>query len=276
MTTILFTTDFSNSSIRALEWARLITQQYKAMLRIVHVHSPVIPSTVLPGTGETILTDASSTENLSRTQLTELAKQLEADGLPVQTDWRAGNVDDEIRMAAQEADADLIVTGRHDLTSFFDRFAGSTATDVAKGATCPVLVVPVDAGKQPVRLQTIAYATQLEGNDSETLGSVLDLARQFGASLSLVHVESENQPNLYDDQEALAELQEEFGEDAFAFHKTASRTVSGGLSDYLDKHPADLLVMTTRERGFLDGLLNPSLTGRMLTQSTIPVLVYHT
>ena len=275
MKTILFTTDFTQSGSNALDWAKLIAQQYKATLNLVHVYSPAIPATPFGGMGEDMAMTAPITEDLSRNQLTELATRLESEGIPVQSDWRVGGVDDEIQRAAQETQADLIVTGRRDLSSFFDRLSGSTATDVARGASCPVLVVPAATAGHPAQLQTIAFATQLEGNDSHAVGAALEFARQFGAALNLVHVQAENQPNLYDDNEALAELQDEFGEDSFVFHKTAARTVSGGLSDYLDKHPADLLVMTTHERGFLDGLLSPSLTGRMLTQSSIPVLVYH-
>lgn len=275
MKTILFTTDFTQSGTRALDWARLFAQQYKATLTLVHVYSPITSASALPGIGETVAIPAPTTEELSRGQLAQLARQLESEGLIVQTVWREGNVDDEIHNTAQEMEADLLVTGRHDIHSFFARFRGNTATDVAKGATCPVLVVPMDTTGQPVRLQTIAYATQLEGDDSGTLRPALDLANQFAASLTMVHIEAENQPNLYDDQQSVAELQDEFGEHSFAVYKIVARTVSGGLGDYLDKHPADLLIMTTRERGFLDGILSPSLTGRMLTQSSIPVLVYH-
>lgn len=276
MKTILFTTDFTQSGSSALDWAKLIARQYNATLTLVHVYSPAIPAAPFGGMGEGMAITAPITEDLSRGHLAELAARLESEGIRVQSDWRVGGVDDEIQRAAQETQADLIVTGRRDLSSFFDRLVGTTATDVAKGASCPVLVVPSGSVAHSAQLQTIAFATQLEGNDSHAVGAALELARQFGAALELVHVRAENQPDLYDDNESLTELQAEFGEDSFVFHKTSARTVSGGLSDYLDKHPADLLIMTTRERGFLDGLLSPSLTGRMLTQSTTPILVYHT
>ncbi|MCY7358579.1 MAG: universal stress protein [Rudanella sp.] len=54
-----------------------------------------------------------------------------------------------------------------------------------------------------------------------------------------------------------------------------ARTVSAGLTDYLDQHPTDLLVMTTLERGFLANLINPSQTERMVVRSMVPVLVLH-
>ncbi len=78
-----------------------------------------------------------------------------------------------------------------------------------------------------------------------------------------------------DDEQFKEQLQRTLGNDPLRVNLIHARTVTGGVSDYLDKHKADLLVMTTRERGFLDGLLNPSLTKRMVLRAHIPVLVYH-
>lgn len=276
MKTILFATDFAPAGEKALNWARLLSQRYGATLHMVHVHSPNVAVPIVPGIGAAVALDTIpfDDDRLIREQLADLAHQLEQEGVEVQTHYRVGHVDDEVSAVAADIQADLIVTGRQPMDTFLDRLLGTTATDVAKGASCPVLVVPDTATKQPVRLQHIAYASQLQGNDMATLRTALQLASTFGAMLTLIRVEAENQPNLYNDKQTLRELQEEFGKDAFSVHKVAARTVSSGLGDYLARHPTDLLIMITHARGFLDGLLSPSLTGRMLTQTEIPVLVY--
>jgi len=276
MKTILFPTDFSQSAGHALAWAQLLARHYNATLQILHVFSPLMPVVPPPGMADPLLaTPESEAEANSRNQLEALAADLRAEGLFVQTSWQTGNVDEQILAAAHDIKADLIVTGRSDMHSFLDRLAGTHASGVAKSAHCPVLIVPTNAPEHPVQLQTIAYATQLEGDDDATIRAILELACDFNAKLELIHVEAENQPNVFDDSDVLTDLQQTFGADVFRLHTLKSRTVSGGLAAYLDKHPVDLLVMTTRKRNFLDGLLKPSITSRMVTHTQLPTLIYH-
>ena len=276
MKTIIFATDLTPSSTQALDWAQMLAKQYRATMHLVHVHTPNAAVPIVPGIGVAVSlnTFPPNDNGLTSAQLAEIAQHIAQAGIPVQTHYRAGNIEDEISTLALTIQADLIITGRQAMDSFFDRLLGTTASDIAKGANCPVLVVPVTNGERPVQLKRVAFALQLEGNDTTTLRSVLELVSHAGASLTLVHVEAENQPNLYNDALAINELKDAVGQDAFTIHKVKARTVSGGLSDYLDKHPTDLLVMTTRERSFPDSLLSPSLTSRMLEHASIPVLVY--
>ncbi len=76
------------------------------------------------------------------------------------------------------------------------------------------------------------------------------MARSFGATLRVLHVRSENQPNINDDESMLGQLQAVYGPDPLLVDTVEARTVSGGIETYLSANPADLLVMTTRERDF--------------------------
>ncbi|WP_460985104.1 universal stress protein [Spirosoma fluminis] len=279
MKTVLLATDLTASSTRSLDWARLLARQYGASLALVHIHLlPTPPISGAPlGVVDTVSTVemAADLEAISREGLDTLANQLRSEGFSVQSDWRVGPIGDEIVAAAGQLNADLIVTGRSDMNSFFDRLMGTSATSVVSGASCPVLVVPTSADSAPAQLKTIAFASQLEANDTDSFRAALALAQEFGASLQLLTVDADNQPNLYNDRDALAELNEVANGAPYSSHKIKASTVTDGLNEYLDQHPTDLLVMTSRERGFLDGLLNPSQTGKMITKSTVPVLVYH-
>ena len=280
MKTILFSTDFTSSTTDALNWARLFARHYHATLVLVHVQPMAIADAAIPvigdlGMGAGAVVNYPST---SPNQLAALADQLRAEGVTCQTDLRRGAVNDAILLAAQAHNADLIITGRSHLNNVFERMAGTSATGVARGANCPVLVVPAgdDAktNSQPVQLQTIVFTTPLEFDQQQAFGQVVEMARTFGASLRVLHVRAENQPNINDDATMLSQLQTLYGSDPLPVDTVDSRTVSGGIETYLSTHPADLLVMTTRERDFLSGLLNPSLTGRMVVLAHGPVLVF--
>jgi len=288
MKTILFALDFSPASTSALVWAKAFARKYNASLVLVHVVSMPMPNTTMPTVGGAGLDMGMTmgadmpfdTEPVFADQLLELGNQLTAEGIRCQTDMRRGSIDDAILTAASEHQADLIVTGRSHIGNFFDRLVGSVASDIARQAHCPVLIVPSETADNPdasapeVSINTIVFSTPLEFDEPEVFEQVVALARTFDASLRLLRVVSENQPSIADDEEILAPLQASYGTDLLAVDTVESNTVTGGILDYLSLNPVDLLVMTTRERGFLSGLLNPSLTGRMVTRTDAPLLVY--
>lgn len=278
MQTILFSADFTESTTNALSWARLLAHHYKATLVLVHVQQIALPDAALPVVGELGIGAGAlmNTESTSLDQLTTLADQLRADGLTCQTDLRRGALKDAILSAANEHNADLIITGRSHLNNFIERIAGTVASHVARGANCPVLVVPAGEPEPAIQpqLQTIVFTTPLEFDQQDGFKQAVDIARTFGATLRVLHIRAENQPNLTNDDIMIAQLQAVYGSDPLPVDTVDARTVSGGIETYLGNNPADLLVMTTRERDFLSGLLNPSLTGRMVVLANLPVLVF--
>ncbi|NEU66895.1 universal stress protein [Spirosoma agri] len=239
MTNLLFPTDFSISSTAALDWARLFARKTGATITLLHVYQPMIPDSTFPTVGDAGLGLMASqeVEEISQQRLAELEAELRAEGLSVQSNWRLGSVDDEVLDFAKELPADLIVMGRSDLSTFFDRVAGSAVTDVADESVCPVLIVPQTPEGQAVRpaqVQTIAYAMQSQTTQSLVSAQTDSLVDAFDAQLSV----------LTDDQ--------------------------------LDNAHADLIVMQLYpQSGFLDKLLHPNHTARLVEKSAVPVLVYH-
>ncbi len=239
MTSLLFPTDFSTSSTATLEWVRLFARKTGATITLLHVYQPMIPDSTLPTIGDPGLGVMASqeVEDISRQRLGALATELRKEGLPVRVDWRIGSVEENILASAREHTADLIVMGRSELSTFFDRLAGSAVTDVADGAACPVLIVPITPeGKTipPAQVRTIAYAMQPQTTQSLITFQTESIRRAFDAQLDV-----------------LAE-------------------------DELDNVQADLIVMQLYPKaGFLDGLLNPNHVAQLVEKSDVPVLVYH-
>lgn len=240
MTNLLFPTDFSSNNNAALSWVRLFARKTGATVTLLHVFEPMIPDTTLPTLGDPGLGVAASqeVEEISRQRLTELAADLQGQGLSIQTEWRIGSAEDEILDVARSINADLIVMGRSDLSSFFDRLAGSAVSDVAAEAVCPVLVVPTHADQHdtlavPAQVRTIAYAMQSRTTQSDVSAQTDSLVEAFDADLTVL------------------------------------------TDDKLDTATADLIVMQLYpQSGFLDSLLHPNRTTALVEKSSIPVLVY--
>ena len=75
-------------------------------------------------------------------QLARLRRQLIPPSIKTQTLVRSGRSDVEILKAAGELKADLIVMAAHSFGNPTGQL-GSTTQSVARGAACPVLLVPV-------------------------------------------------------------------------------------------------------------------------------------
>lgn len=278
MKNILIPTDFTETSEHAIDWARYLAKHYGATLTLLHVTQPYIPDTTLPtgevGAGVLVVQEM---ENVSEDRLHQLTTRLQREGFQVRSEARMGAIEDEVVALADETAADLIVVGRSHFDSFFDRLAGSSATDVAMTASCPVLVVPTleEGQSAPAQLSHIVYATQLEFDENDTVQPVVQLAQTFNAKLTLLKVHADSQPGVHDEKQYLRQIKSEFGADRFVLDTVQADNVSEGLTGYIKSHAVDLLVMATRERDFLSRLLNPSLTKRMVLDSSVPMLVYH-
>lgn len=239
MTNLLFPTDFSTNNTAALDWVRLFARKTGATITLLHVYQPMMADTTLPTMGDIGVGVMASqeVEEISRQRLEQLGEQLLSERFPVQTAWRIGSVEDEILTAATEFSADLIVMGRHDLSTFFDRLVGSAISDVTANAICPVLIVPSTSeghAIRPAQVRTIAYAMQAKTQQADVSAQTDSLIEAFDADLRIL------------------------------------------TEDQLDNPPVDLIVMQLYpQSGFLDNLLHPNHTTALVEKSDVPVLVYH-
>jgi nucleotide-binding universal stress UspA family protein len=239
MTNLLFPTDFSTNTAAALDWVRLFAHKTGAKITLVHVYQPMVPDSTLPTVGDPGLGLIASQEieDISRQRLSQLAAELQAEGLSVEAEWRIDAVEDGILEAAKAHSADLIVMGRSDLSTFFDRLAGSAVSDVADQAICPVLIIPTsEEGKaiRPAQVHTIAYVMQPQTTQSQVTFQTESLINAFDAELVIL------------------------------------------TDDKLDNAHADLIVMEQQPSvGFFDSLFHTDHAAKLIQKSDVPVLVYH-
>jgi nucleotide-binding universal stress UspA family protein len=129
---ILFCTDFSENSERALNYAISATAEYNSELTLLHV---------LEGTPT-----SSKMEEAIATTTQQLDKLIPEEGrktLKIKTAVRIGKPYQEIIQLALEAQIDLVVMGVHGRGALDLAVFGSTTNRVLQLGPCPVLAVPV-------------------------------------------------------------------------------------------------------------------------------------
>jgi len=149
---ILWPTDFSEASFRALIAARELADHFSAELLMLHVVVPV-PRMPLPGSTSSSNEPSSSfnvneykkeLEKYGREALEELVRNEVGTGISVRTVILHGQAPEQIAAYATKENVDLIVIATNGLTGLKRFVLGSVTDKVMKIAPCPVLLADVD------------------------------------------------------------------------------------------------------------------------------------
>lgn len=276
MKKILIPIDLSDNSNRPLAAAKLLADKDKAELLLLHAYQPYVPDMpdmTVPGAAGMMPLSPEIEKNFKK-RLHDQAAALEAEGFRVRALWSVGGVEPAVKEAISEYHPDLVVMGRSGEGGFLDSLIGSSATEIGLEAGCPVLIVPPQAS--PVKFEEIVYATQLEYDENHVLRRALSVFNRMGGRVTFLKVSAPNQPDVQPDGQFIEQIIDEFGIPRQDFVIRKSGAVLQGIEDYCDEINADLLVMSTRKRGFIEAFItNPSLTKKMILNTHIPLLVYH-
>jgi len=140
--TILVPVDFSECSLAGLTYAVRFASEVGARIIVMHV-TDLGPVMMTTGSGEyhlPIYMEAARRRCDDRMQT--FLKQVDFDGVPVDTFAVAGYCPAAIYQAAAKHGADLIIISTHGRTGLRHALLGSVAEGTVRRAGCPVLVVP--------------------------------------------------------------------------------------------------------------------------------------
>jgi nucleotide-binding universal stress UspA family protein len=138
---ILVPIDFSDCSLRALDYALAFGEGFEAKLILLHVVEPAVyPENYLVVTS----TLDETNQNLMRAgreRLDGLSQKRVGGRVETETLVRIGRAPSEISDTAKALAADMIIIGTHGYAGLKHVLLGSTAERVVRHAPCPVLTV---------------------------------------------------------------------------------------------------------------------------------------
>jgi universal stress protein A len=149
--TIMVPVDFSPCSLTGLKYALKFARELGARLIVLHVTDlgPVMMTTACGDYDSPTYLEAARRRCDNRMQA--FLKQVDFDGVKVNTLSIAGYCPAAIYETAAKERADLIILSTHGRTGLRRAFLGSVAEGIVRAAACPVLVVPsfASARKKP-------------------------------------------------------------------------------------------------------------------------------
>lgn len=138
---VVVPTDFSEFSLRGLDYAVEIAQKFGSSLRLVYVIEPVLQAADVSWTSVDFEQMNKAHRESAEQQIAKLAEDRVPPGVEAHTDILFGKPFMEIVRYATEHNADLIVMATHGRGAISHILMGSTAEKVVRKAPCPVLTV---------------------------------------------------------------------------------------------------------------------------------------
>jgi len=277
---ILFATDFSPVSERAGSYAKALALNFRSNVEIAHVFDPSAVSSYL---GAILGMPVKQRQQISKDSLGKLQQNFAASGIETHTSLPEGRRPHvALLKAAEQNDTDLIVAGTHSKSGLERLVLGSTAEDLIRSASCPVLTVGPHA-KEPQRgplvFRTIVYATDFSAEAAKAAVFALSFAQDSGAHLYFCYVSgSEPLPGEKDtfDGPFKAALNRMIPESVYEWCTPETVVKHGAAAEAIlelaERVNADLIVLGARNASFWLKHVEHGLTPDLLAEATCPVM----
>ena len=276
---IVLATDFSPASSAALSTAGRFAHIFKAKVLVVHVfqyvarHQYQVPVDWMI---ECIRRDVQHRMNETRKVLTNIGVETEGrlieDGFPAL----------EILNVLQTCKNPLLVMGTHAIGGM-DRFVlGSTAEEVLRQASCPVITVgphvTSEEGSDP-NLHKVLYATDFSDASLAAVPFAALLQKSSSASLRVLHVSAD--PDFHGSsedgsfdliQKALGSAGAESAEFAAEYVTLHGKDISQAITNEAERYPADLLVLGVHRASAFASHLAPKIAFQVIAAAPCAVL----
>jgi nucleotide-binding universal stress UspA family protein len=188
---ILFATDFSESSRRALRYVEALAEKFGARICLCHA---ITPSGLAIGAPEAAPSLYAAEYEGSKRDMTNLLRTEEEKEVKVDSLIEAGVLKDVLTNAIAQKEIDLVVAGTHGRTGVNRLLLGSSAEEICRSASCPVLTVgPWLATPEKIQFQRILLPTDLSDESLRVLPYVMGIAQQYHSSITVLNVIPLNQ-----------------------------------------------------------------------------------
>lgn len=267
---IVVPVDFSDTGKVAVDHAVEIAKRFKAEITVVHVLESGAFSGIIAPSKKTEFEE----RELAQKELQDFAHALEKEhGLDVSQLVKSGRVNEEIREAAKDVGADLIVMGTHGVTGWAEFFVGSNAYRVVTGALCPVLTIQEHS--KTIGYQSIILPLDATPSTLQKVPYAAGIAKLYGATIHIACLISEDEPEVRAYfEKRLAQVMEYLEKEEVQYTKATlvGENLATMTMNHAEAKEGDLIVMMTEQEERFTGLLMGPFAQQIVNHSRIPVM----
>jgi Universal stress protein UspA and related nucleotide-binding proteins len=279
MKKILVPTDFSKTSVTALEVAFDIAKKGNAEIILLHVVEDAGPQSYkVSGDGQP---DYDIEDKLfmfklldkSKKQLEKLVKDPRFDAVKITGEMRLGNPFHGMNTIIVDHKVDLVVMGTRGHTKLEEMVIGTNTERVVRHSRCPVLSVH----KKPAKtdFKNIVYATAMH-KDEEVFSKIIKRTQQiYDSTIHLVRI---NTPGDFQRDRVVKDYMNKFaktlGLKNFTINIYNDVSEEEGIIYFADSIDADMIAMATHGRTGFAHVMAGSIAEDVVGHSKRPVLTF--
>jgi len=281
LTKILVTTDFSEVSDRALDYAIALARRYDARIYLTHIITPDPFQFAEPQLAQATY---EKVRQAAEEGIADILVSGKLRGVAHEVLLDEGNVWPTLQNLIREHEVDLVVAGTHGRGKVQKILIGSVAEEIFRQADTAVLTVgPAVKGdaQKETELGHILFATDFGPGAEKATAYAFSLAQEHNASLTLLHVIESAAAYT---EEAVARQREVnvvrmkklMPQGSENWCKPEFRVTFGSAVEEIliaaRESKADLIVMGAKPRKSLAGHVPLTIAYNVVTKSTCPVL----
>lgn len=266
METILIPTDFSEAANNAVKYGVELAKYFDAKLVFVNAY-PIPPANYESGTSFDLL---NSLKEASEQALDNLKSNYPEHRIECCSEM--GYPYDVIENTTNKYNADLIVMGIVGEAGGLQKVIGSNAIQVARNLKVPCFIIPEEIVYH--RIRKIAFACDYNAVEESTVLYVAKcFANLFDAELEIVNVDNEEKNSRKLETEKY--IDEKLHTVKHTITVVNDATISDGVTNYLSKHPADVLMLNPKTHHLFYHLFNENVTKELAFKAKLPLLTIH-
>jgi nucleotide-binding universal stress UspA family protein len=276
MNNFLIPTDFSDNSLKALDYGARIAVQCGATLHLVHAF--ILLDNVFFET-------KSFRDAYNKNQADEYSAALfriqneyqeKYPGLSMEVHLFSGPSQQVLLQYTTDKNIDLVIMGTKGATGLAEVVVGSNTALMIELSKVPVLAIPeiCDTDKP----EGVVLATKFFERDKTLLNPVFELAEIFKIPIHVFVYESDSDSDAdIEDTDIKLRQYNTYLQSCYPAATLMASHREGedfelAIADFCEENNIGIICMLTKKRSFLEQLFNPSLTKKMAYHSTIPLL----
>lgn len=275
MKKILCPVDDSPAAINAIEYAARLARHFNSelvLLQIVEIPTMQDVANISGGLDP----DIGDREDASRKKLGEYCSGIIKEfaiRCSSLTKVSTADVDRALKKEIEE-DFDLVVMGTNGADDLNQFFFGTHTYRVIQMIGRPLLMLPAGCTFRPYH--HVVYASDYEKEDVKTIRNLLNFTGSFNAGITVLHISEKPTAVSQEVFQSFRHIVEDSFEDSdMHFQRVVEEDAPAGIDRYMREKDADLLVLMTKRRLFIERIFHYNIIGKLSYIATYPVLVYH-
>lgn len=267
---IIVAVDFSDASFNAANYAASMSNIFNAELVLVHafMNPMAIDQMSAELSGQTNKELVDVLEDFMKQNIEILEKKFT---VKIDSVVKEGPASVVLDHCVRERNADLVVMGMKGKGKSNSLFGSTTLTHIRKSKV-PVLVIPVKAEYKSIETITLAsdFGQETDLSNYEILKNIAERNHAF---IQILNVRKKETKLSAAETAGKLKTSMAFNETGHKFYTIEDNEVDGGIADFLEKNPSDMLVMLSRRHNFFKRIFGTIHTRKMMYETEIPLLV---